>query len=136
MSVAETNATPLSLAPKVLWDTSMVGLGTTCQVPVTGVGLGLGLGSGVAVGVGWGFGRALAFALRVIWGHQLMPASSSRPRTSGSPIQVRRRIRCSSSIGNERSALDARSITLRVTSSHLRLNCYKAVTVGVNACGV
>src|SRR6266852_7220341 len=92
MLVAETTATALSLAPKVLWDTSMVGLGTTCQVPVTGVGLGLGLGSGVAVGVGWGFGRALAFALRVIWGHQLMPASSSRPRTSGSPIQVRRRI--------------------------------------------
>src|SRR5216683_781071 len=65
MSVAETTATPLSLAPKVLWDTSMGGLTTTCHVPVTGVGLGLGLavgdgvgvGSGVAVGVGWGFSR-------------------------------------------------------------------------------
>ena len=53
----------------------MVGLGTTRQVPVTGVGLGLGLGvavgdgvgvgSGVAVGVEWGFDRALASALSV-----------------------------------------------------------------------
>jgi hypothetical protein len=63
------------LAPKVLWDTSMVGLATTCHVPVTGegegvglgvaVGDGVGVGGGVAVGVGVGFGRDLASALRV-----------------------------------------------------------------------
>src|SRR5579864_9621524 len=37
MSVEETTATALSLAPNVLLDTLMVGLGTTFQLPVTGV---------------------------------------------------------------------------------------------------
>src|SRR5579872_3212530 len=69
-SVAETTATEWSLAPNVLFDTSIAGLGTTCQLPVTGTGVGvgvgvvLGVGDGVGlvlgVGVGWGFDRASA----------------------------------------------------------------------------
>src|SRR5215469_16944314 len=51
-SLAETTATALSLAPRLLFDTSMVGLGTACQLPVTGVGVTLGVGVAVAMGVG------------------------------------------------------------------------------------
>src|SRR5262249_18487678 len=70
-AVAETTATALSLAPQVLWETSMGGLGTTRQLPVTGVGVAVGVAGGVgvagavamAVGVGVGLGRASAAEL-------------------------------------------------------------------------
>src|SRR5262249_26848131 len=92
MSLAETTATALSLAPRLLFDTSMAGLGTTCQVPVTGVGVmvgwGVALGVGVAVavavgvGVGVGLGRASAAELEPICDHRPKPASNNnRPGT-------------------------------------------------------
>src|SRR5690349_14706207 len=79
MSLAETTATAFSLAPNVLLDTSMAGLGTTCQVPVTGTGVGVGLGVAVAVGVAVGVGAALTVAVGVGVRLGFAPASAVEP---------------------------------------------------------